>query len=80
MPVALSKNNNLLGLSAIFDGNNKLTYSIATYTDSLITMIDIQVFSQLLKQNPAFSYHVINLLNESTSPIYGRFFSLTQKQ
>lgn len=78
--IALSKSNNLLGLSAIFDGNNKLPYSIATYTDSMITMIDIQVFRQLLKQNPAFSYHVINLLNESTAQIYGRFFSLTQKQ
>jgi len=78
--ISLSKSNNLLGLSAIFDGNNKLPYSISTYTDSMITMIDIQVFRQLLKQNSAFSYHVINLLNESTAQIYGRFFSLTQKQ
>jgi CRP/FNR family transcriptional regulator len=43
-------------------------------------MIDIQVFRQLLKQNAAFSYRVINVLNESTAQIYGRFFSLTQKQ
>ena len=78
--IALSKKNNLLGLAAIFDGNNKLPYSISTYTDSMIRMIDIQVFIQLLKLNPAFSYHVINLLNESTAQIYGRFFSLTQKQ
>ena len=78
--ISLSKSNNLLGLSAIFDGNNKLPCSISTYTDSMITMIDIQAFRQLLKQNSAFSYHVINLLNESTAQIYGRFFSLTQKQ
>ena len=78
--IALSKNNNLLGLSSIFDGNNKLPYSIATYTDSNVRMIDIQIFRQLLKQNPGFSYHIINLLNESTAQIYGRFFSLTQKQ
>lgn len=78
--ITLSKKNNLLGLSAIFDGNDKLPYSIATYTDSRIRMIDIQVFKKLLKQNSAFSYHIINLLNESTSQIYGRFFSLTQKQ
>ena len=43
-------------------------------------MIDIQIFKQLLMQNSAFSYHIISLLNESTSQIYGRFFSLTQKQ
>jgi len=78
--IALSTKNNLLGLSSILDGNDKLPYSIATYTDSRIRIIDIQVFRQVLKQNSAFSYQVINLLNESTAQIYGRFFSLTQKQ
>jgi len=43
-------------------------------------MIDIQIFRQLLKQNSGFSYRIINLLNEQTAQIYGRFFSLTQKQ
>jgi CRP/FNR family transcriptional regulator, polysaccharide utilization system transcription regulator len=78
--LSLSTKNNLLGLSAIFDGNNKLPYSISTYTDAKIRMIDIQIFRQLLKLNSEFSYHIINLLNETTSQIYGRFFSLTQKQ
>jgi CRP/FNR family transcriptional regulator len=76
----LATKNNLLGLSAIFDGNNKLPYSISTYTDSRVRMIDIEIFRQLLKQNPSFSYRIINLLNENTAQIYGRFFSLTQKQ
>lgn len=78
--LTLYTKNNLLGLSSIFDGNNKLPYSVATYTDSRVRMIDIQIFMQLLKQNPKFSYRIINLLNEDTSQIYGRFFSLTQKQ
>jgi CRP/FNR family transcriptional regulator, polysaccharide utilization system transcription regulator len=76
----LSTKNNLLGLTALFDGNNKMPYSISTYTDSTIRIIDIQVFRQLLKQNSTFSYRIINLLNESTAQIYGRFFSLTKKQ
>lgn len=76
----LSTRNNLLGLAALYDGNNKMPYSISTYTESRIRMIDIEVFRQLLKQNSAFSYHIINLLNENTAQIYGRFFSLTQKQ
>jgi CRP/FNR family transcriptional regulator len=76
----LSTKNSLLGLSSIYDGNNKLPYSISTYTDSRIRMIDIQIFRQLLKQNSSFSYRIINLLNESTAQTYGRFFSLTQKQ
>lgn len=78
--IALSTKNNLLGLSSILDGNDKMPYSIVTYTDSRIRIIDMQVFRQVLKQNPKFSYLVINLLNESTAQIYGRFFSLTQKQ
>ncbi len=76
----LSTKNNLLGLAAVYDGNNKMPYSISTYTDSKLRMIDIQVFRQLLKQNSNFAYHIINLLNESTAQIYGRFYSLTQKQ
>lgn len=76
----LSTKNNLLGLSAVYDGNNKMPYSISTYTESRIRMIDIQIFRQLLKTNSSFSYRIINLLNESTAQIYGRFFSLTQKQ
>jgi CRP/FNR family transcriptional regulator len=30
--------------------------------------------------NPEFAFRIINILNEKTSQIYGRFFSLTQKQ
>lgn len=78
--LTLSTRNSLLGLSSLYDGNNKFPYSITTYTDSRVRMIDIQVFRQLLKQNSDFAYRIINLLNESTAQIYGRFFSLTQKQ
>lgn len=78
--LTLSTKNSLLGLAAIFDGNNKLPYTISTYTNSRVRMIDIQIFRQLLKQNSGFSYRIINLLNEQTAQIYGRFFSLTQKQ
>lgn len=76
----LATNQSLLAVPSIFEGNNKLPYSIVTYTDSKIRMIDIQIFKQLLKQNPTFSFRMINNLNESTAQIYGRFFSLTQKQ
>ncbi|HCY43068.1 MAG TPA: hypothetical protein DHV48_17320 [Prolixibacteraceae bacterium] len=78
--LTLFTKNNLLGLSSVFEGNNKLPYSVSTYTDSRVRMIDIHIFRQLLQQNPEFSYRIINLLNEKTSQIYGRFFSLTQKQ
>jgi cAMP-binding proteins - catabolite gene activator and regulatory subunit of cAMP-dependent protein kinases len=78
--LTLATNHSVLGLPSIFEGNNKLPYSISTYIDSKIRMIDIQVFKQLLKQNSNFSFRIINMLNESTAQIYGRFYSLTQKQ
>lgn len=78
--LTITPKNNLLGLQALYEGNNTFLYSISTYTESAVRLIDIQVFKQLLRQNPAFGYRIINILNESTSQSYGRFFSLTQKQ
>jgi CRP/FNR family transcriptional regulator len=78
--LTITPEKNLMGLQAIYEGNNTFIYSISTYTVSTVRLIDIQAFRQLLKQNSSFSYRVINLLNESTSHSYVRFFSLTQKQ
>jgi CRP/FNR family transcriptional regulator len=78
--LTITPQKNLMGLQALFEGNNTFLYSISTYTDSSVRLIDIQIFKQLLKQNPLFAYRIINILNESTSQSYGRFFSLTHKQ
>jgi len=78
--LTITPQKNLMGLQALYEGNNTFLYSISTYTESAVRMIDIQIFKQLLKQNPHFAYRIINILNESTSQSYGRFFSLTQKQ
>lgn len=78
--LTISPEKNLMGLQALFEGNNTFLYSISTYTDASVRLIDIQIFKQLLKQNPLFAFRIINILNESTSQSYGRFFSLTQKQ
>lgn len=71
---------NLLGLQSLYDASNTFIYSISTYTEAKVRLIDIQVFKNLIRQNPAFGYRIINILNESTAQSYGRFFSLTQKQ
>lgn len=78
--LALATDKSLLGLAAIYETNNKLPYSISTFTESAVRTIDIQIFRQLLMKNPDFSYRIINILNESSMQIYGRFFSMTQKQ
>lgn len=78
--LTITPKHNLLGLQALYEGNNTFLYSISTYTESSVRLIDVQVFKQLLRQNPAFGFRVINILNESTAQSYGRFLSLTQKQ
>lgn len=72
--------NHLIGLPSIYDGNNRFIYSVATYSDSVVSLIDISLFKQLLGLNSQFALRVINILNEDTALIYGRFFCLTMKQ
>lgn len=78
--LTITPQKNLMGLQSLYEGNNTFLYSISTYTDSNVRLIDIQIFKQLLKQNALFAYRILNILNESTSQSYGRFFSLTHKQ
>jgi CRP/FNR family transcriptional regulator len=78
--LTITPERNLMGLQSLFEGNNTFLYSISTYTDSAVRLVDVQIFKQLLKQNPLFSYRILNIVNESTSQAYGRFFSLTHKQ
>ena len=76
----ISPEGNLIGLPSIYDGNNVFLYSAATYTHSTVELIDINIFKQLIRENPKFAYRVINVLNENTVQIYGRFYCLTNKQ
>ncbi len=70
----------LIGLPAIYEGNNTFLYSTATYIDSRVNLIDIEIFKTLLRNNSQFASKIINILNENTALIYGRFFCLTHKQ
>jgi CRP/FNR family transcriptional regulator len=72
--------NFIIGLPAVYEGNNTFPYSVSTYTHSIVSLIDINLFKQLLNSNPKFAVKVINILNEDTALIYGRFFCLTMKQ
>lgn len=69
----------MIGVPSIFEGNNTYLYSVTTYVETVVKMIDINVFKQLLLQNPIFAFRILNILNESTAQTYGRFFCLTQK-
>ena len=76
----ISLDGTLIGLPSIYEGNNTFLYSAAAYVDSVVEMIDINVFKKLIRENAKFAYRVINVLNENTVQIYGRFFCLTNKQ
>jgi CRP/FNR family transcriptional regulator len=78
--LTITPSRHFVGLQSIYEGNNTFLYSVSTYVDSKVKLIDIQVFKQLIRQNPAFSSKVINILNENSAQAYGRFFCLTRKQ
>lgn len=71
---------NLLGLSSISEQNNTFQYSAQAYLDSEVRQIDINIFRQLISQNPKFAKEVIELLIANSTQINGRFFCLTHKQ
>lgn len=70
----------LITLSSIYEGNNTFLYSCATYIDSTATLIDADIFKQLMRTNSKFAAKIINILNENTAQVYGRFYALTCKQ
>jgi CRP/FNR family transcriptional regulator len=47
--LTITPQKNLMGLQALFEGNNTFLSSISTYTDSAVRLIDIQLFKQLLR-------------------------------
>lgn len=70
----------LIGLPSIYDGNNTFLYSATAYIDSKVRLIDIEFFKSLIRSNAEFASSIINILNENTAQIYGRFYCLTNKQ
>ena len=72
--------NNFIALSSVFDGNDAFVYSVSAYVDSVVTLISIDVFKQLLRKNLEFSNQIINRLNANTAQIYGRIYCITRKQ
>ena len=70
----------LIGLPSIYDDNNTFLYSASTYIDSEVELIDIELFKQMIRENPKFAYRIINTLNENTVQTFGRFYCLTNKQ
>ena len=71
---------NMIGLTSLFDSANVFQYSSYAYQESVIRLIDINVFRQLLEQNIEFANEVINILCDNAVQTYNRFFCFTHKQ
>ncbi len=78
--LSITPSKRLVGLPSIFEGNNTFLYSVSTYVESTVKLIDINIFKELLHKNAEFASRIIDILNESTSQTYGRFYCLVRKQ
>lgn len=78
--LTITPSGRLVGLPSIFEGNNTFLYSVSSYVDSKVKLIDISTFKGLLRRNAAFASKVIDILNENTSLGYARFYCLVMKQ
>jgi len=77
--LTITPSGHMIGVPSIFEGNNTYLYSVVTYVESVVKIIDILVFKQLLLQNATFAFHILNIMNENIAQTYARFFCLTQK-
>lgn len=78
--LTITPDNHFVGLQTFFNGNNTFLYTVSTYIDTTVKLIDIQSFKQILNQNARFATKIIQILNEHSAQAYGRFFCLTRKQ
>lgn len=78
--LTITPSKRLVGLPSIFEGNLTFLYSVSSYIDSKVKLIDINTFKRLLHQNASFASKVIDILNENTAQSYGRFYCLVMKQ
>ncbi len=78
--LTITPENQYVGLQTFYNGNNTFLYTVSTYVDTTVKLVDIQSFKQVLNKNPKFSTKIIQILNEHSAQTYGRFFCLTRKQ
>ncbi len=71
---------NIIGLSSCFEGNQLYYFSAQAYRNSVVQVIEMNAFKEVMKSNLHFANKMISLLAEHNVIIYGRFYCLTRKQ
>jgi CRP/FNR family transcriptional regulator len=75
----IAKPGTFLGIQALY-GQPVSPFSAVALTDTEVCLKDINVFRQLVLENPAFASGIIEILNANITQAYKRMFSLTTKQ
>ncbi len=71
---------NLVGLTSLRDDDEKFSYTAASYQNSIVKMIDINVFKKLIRENGLFASRIIQFMGENAAQINNRFFCMIHRQ
>jgi len=69
----------MIGLPSLF-ADNLYHYTAKALEDSVVCLIDAEVFKKQIQRNALFASEIINVLNKTSIQGFKRFISLTQKQ
>lgn len=77
--LSLESKGKMIGLQAIYT-QNIYPYSVSTYNNVTVCLLDINAVKSLIGVNAKFSEQILNILNEETLFSYNRMACLTLKQ
>lgn len=77
--LSIAKPGSFIGVQALY-GESVFPFSAEAMTDTDICLKEINVFRELILENPGFAKGVIEILNANLVQSYRRMFSLTTKQ
>ena len=77
--LSIAKPGTFIGVQALY-GQVSSPFSAEALTDTEVCLKDINVFRELILQNPEFASGVIEVLNANLTQAYKRMFSLANKQ
>ena len=78
--IKLIPEGNILGLTSLSSNNPVFHYSAAAYVDTVVRLINIDIFKEIIAENSDFAFAVFDIFTANSVQIYGRFFCLTHKQ
>jgi len=77
--VSIEKGGAFIGLPSLYS-SPIFHYSAEALSDTEVCLTDIQVFRELILENPEFAAKIIEMINHDLVKSYNRLFSITQKQ